>query len=270
MDASKLTELRRKQANIYINRRQPAVESSTLTWQKKLLSSTYMPTPTLVGSIWQYPPNFNGGGAMNQAALGTAGVMPEAYRMAGQSPTSVLNLNPPPLTPNPMASSRGSGSFVYSCDSVIEMLAGQQACATYNSVGDGNVDAPLYVTLPRCFCVDADIYYQDGTNLIVPPGADVSGNWLNPYLPIPQPYAKTPCVTCGLYKVNINNQPGITYETATHVHDPVVSSIQNGQVVYSTIAPNLVFIPNNDGTTNGTLVADGTTKPRATDPRVLP
>jgi len=265
MDASKITELRKKQATVYINRRQPAMESSTLTWQKKLLASTYIQTPTLVGSIWQYPPNAMGGGAMNQAAIGTAGVTPEAFRMAGQSSNSVLFQNPPPITPNPLWSARGSGSFVYSSDSISEFRAGQQVCATYNSVGDGNVNAPLQVTLPRCFCSNEDIYKQNGTDLIVPPGADISGNWLNPYLPIPQPYASSGCGICGLYKVNINGQV-----TPTYVHDPVVSTTQNGHVVYSSIAPNMVFIPNNDGTGRGTLVADGTTKPRATDPRVLP
>lgn len=265
MDASKITELRKKQATTFINRRQPAVEASTLTWQKKLLASTYLQTPTLVGSIWQYPPNATGGGAMNQAALGTAGVTPEAFRMAGQPQTSVLFQNPPPITPNPLWSARGSGSFVYSCDAIMELRAGQQTCANYNSVGNGNVNAPLYVTLPQCFCSNADIYYQNGTNLIVPPGADISGNWLNPYLPIPEPYKQTACGICGLYKVNINGQ-----QTPTYVHDPVISTTQNGQVVFSTIAPNLVFIPTNDGTGKGTLVVDGTTKPRATDPRVLP
>ena len=89
-------------------------------------------------------------------------------------------------------------------------------------------------------------------------------------MPIPQPYIQNtqpPCATCGNYRVNINGESNLN---ATLVHDPVVSTTQNGVTVYSTVAPNMVFIPNNDGTTRGTLVADGTTKPRATDKNVLP
>lgn len=285
MDASKITELRQKQANVFINRRQPAMDASTLTWQRQIMSSRYIPTPTLVGSNWQYPPgNVPGcqtGGGMSQVSIGSAGVMPEGYRMAGVSSSTPATANPPPLYPNPMFNNKGSGCFVYTSEQILYKNAGDQMCANYNSAGDGNINTLLYgtaaqvqqlqyVVLPRCFCNDSDIFKQDGTTLVVPPGADVSGNWLNPYLPIPQPYIQNtqpPCTTCGNYRVNINGEPNVN---ATFVHDPVVSTKQNGATVYSTVAPNMVFIPNNDGTTRGTLVADGTTKPRATDKNVLP
>ena len=276
MDASKITELRQKQANIFINRRQPAMDASTLTWQRQIMSSRYIPTPTLVGSNWQYSPGSvpgcQTGGGMSQVSIGSAGVMPEGYRMAGVSSSTPATANPPPLYPNPMFNNKGSGCFVYTSEQILYKNAGDQMCANYNSVGDGNVNAPLYVQLPRCYCSNADIFYQNGdtTKLVVPPGADVSGDWLNPYLPIPQPYIQNTqpaCVTCGNYRVTINGQANVN---ATFVHDPVVSTTQNGTTVYSTVAPNMVFIPNNDGTTKGTLVADGTTKPRATDKNVLP
>lgn len=218
---------------------------------------------------------------MSQVSIGSAGVTTEGYRMAGVSSSTPATANPPPLYPNPMFNNKGSGCFVYTSEQILYKNAGDQMCANYNSAGDGNINTLLYgtaaqvqqlqyVTLPRCFCNDSDIFKQNGTTLVVPPGAEVSGNWLNPYLPIPQPYIQNTqpaCVTCGNYRVNINGQPNVN---ATFVHDPVVSTKQNGAVVYSTVAPNMVFIPNNDGTTRGTLVADGTTKPRATDKNVLP
>ena len=283
MDASKITELRQKQANVFINRRQPAMDASTLTWQRQIMSSRYIPTPTLVGSNWQYSPGSvpgcQTGGGMSQVSIGSAGVTTEGYRMAGVSSSTPATANPPPLYPNPMFNNKGSGCFVYTSEQILYKNAGDQMCANYNSAGDGNINTLLYgtaaqvqqlqyVTLPRCFCNDSDIFKQNGTTLVVPPGAEVSGNWLNPYLPIPQPYIQNTqpaCVTCGNYRVNINGQ-----QNATFVHDPVVSTKQNRAVVYSTVAPNMVFIPNNDGTTRGTLVADGTTKPRATDKNVLP
>jgi hypothetical protein len=294
MDASKITELRQKQANVFINRRQPAMDSSTLTWQRQIMSSRYIPTPTLVGSIWQMAggnvPGCQTGGGMSQVSIGSAGVMPEGYRMAGVSSSTPATANPPPLYPNPMFNNKGSGCFVYTSEQILYKNAGDQMCANYNSAGDGNINTLLYgtaaqvqqleyVVLPKCFCNDSDIFKQNGTTLVVPPGADVSGNWLNPYLPIPQPYIQNtqpPCTTCGNYRVKINSEQNVN---ASFVHDPVVSTIQGTKVVdgvrvpnvvYSTVAPNMVFIPNNDGTTRGTLVADGTTKPRATDKNVLP
>jgi hypothetical protein len=106
----------------------------------------------------------------------------------------------------------------------------------------------------------------------VPPNADPSNNWLNPYLPIPQPYIantqREPFES--YYKVNTDPSQN-NYQTATYVPGgPLVSTLQNGQVVFSTVAPNFEFIPNNDGTTRGTLVQNGVTPLRSTDPRSLP
>ena len=132
-------------------------------------------------------------------------------------------------------------------------------------------------TLPSCFCGDADIYYQPnyktgGSNLIIPPNVDPSNNWLNPYLPIPKPYIglTQPQPFESYYKVNTDPSQN-NYETATYVPGgPLISTLQNGKVVYSTVAPNFDFIPNNDGTNRGTLVLDGVTPLRSTDPRSLP
>jgi hypothetical protein len=205
MDASKITELRQKRANIFINRAQ-TVDSSTLTWNNMIQASKYVATQAPVK-------NFAGCttcGGMSQVATGTAGVTVEAITLAGQN---TLYLNPPPLKPNPLFNNKGSGSFVYSSESITLQRAGQATC------GVATVNQQQYITLPRCFC-STDIFYQNGNpaQLYVPEGADASGSWLNPYLPIPQPYLvtpmyssaplpfppNTPCTTCGLYKVQLN------------------------------------------------------------------
>jgi hypothetical protein len=262
MDASKITELRQKQANKYINRAK-VVDASTLTWQRQIESSKYVATQAPVSNLSGCKTCGNG----STVATSTQGVGPNAFYING---TTTLYVVPPLNYPNPFYSAKGSAGSYVSCDQIAYQKAGQNSCCT----------APLTVgnliqTLPSCFCGDGDIYYQPnnkgGSNLIVPPGADTSGNWLNPNLPIPKPYIglTQPQPFESYYKVNVGTQNN--YETATMVRSgPLTSTKQNGQVVFSTVAPNIEFIPNNDGTGKGTLVANGTTKPRATDPRMLP
>jgi hypothetical protein len=195
MDASKITEMRQKQSNIFINRAQ-VVDSSTLTWNRMIQSSKYVATQAPVT-------NYAGCttcGGMSQISVGTAGVGPGAFSTPG---FPGLTVNPPPLQPNPLFNNKGSGSFVYSSESITLQRAGYATC------GVATVNQQQYITLPRCFCA-ADIFYQDGdkSKLIVPPGADISGSWLNPYLPIPQPYATLGLPQNnpgGLYKVRLNN-----------------------------------------------------------------
>jgi len=195
MDASKITEMRQKQSNIFINRAQ-TVDSSTLTWNNMIQASKYVATQAPVT-------NYAGCttcGGMSQISVGTAGVGPGAFSTPG---FPGLTPNPPPLKPNPLFNNKGSGSFVYSSESITLQRAGYATC------GVATVNQQQYITLPRCFCA-TDIFYQDGNlnDLIVPTGADVSGSWLNPYLPIPQPYIglTTPFTNPGgLYKVKLNN-----------------------------------------------------------------
>jgi hypothetical protein len=261
MDASKITELRQQQANRYINRAQ-VVDSSTLTWKKQIESSKYVATQAPVND----EPGCVGCGPNALVSTSTQGVGPNAFYING---TNTIYVPPALLYPNPMYSAKGSAGSYVSCDQIAYQLAGKNSC------GVAPLSAGLVQTLPSCFCGDADIYYQPnnqgGSNLIVPPNVDPSNNWLNPYLPIPQPYigfTQQP-VYESYYKVNTNGQNN--YETAVYVPSgPLVSTIQGGNLVYSTVAPNYVFIPNNDGTTNGTEVQVGFTAPRSTDPRSLP
>jgi len=263
MDASKITELRQKQANKYINRAK-TVDASTLTWQRQIESSKYVATQAPVNDLAGCVECGNG----STVSTSTQGVGPNAFYIDG---TNILYVVPPLNYPNPMHSAKGSAGSYTSCEQIAYMRAGQNSC------GVAPLSAGLIQTLPSSFCGDGDIYYQPnnkgGSNLIVPPGADVSGNWLNPYLPIPKP-------NIGLteqqpfesyYKVNTDPSKPSNYQTATMVRSgPLPTTLQNGQVVFSSVAPNMVFIPNNDGTGRGTLVQNGVTVPRATDPRSLP
>ena len=245
MDASKITELRQKRANVFINRAQ-TVDSSTLTWNNMIQASKYVATQAPVT-------NYAGCttcGGMSQVATGTAGVTVEAITLAGQKN---LYLNPPPLKPNPLFNNKGSGSFVYSSENITLQRAGQATC------GVATVNQQQYITLPRCFC-STDIFYQNGNpaTLYVPQGADISGNWLNPYLPIPQPYAvtpmyapglssvripqNTPCSACGLFKVKLNGgkqwgySPSYVPPNVGVVPAPYINGVpvrdSSGQVVY--------------------------------------
>ena len=262
MDASKITELRQKQANKYINRAQ-TVDASTLTWQRQIQSSQFIAT--------QAPRNDLAGcvecGNGSTVSTSTQGVGPNAFYIDG---TNILYVVPPLNYPNPMHSAKGSAGSYTSCEQIAYQKAGQNSCGVLP------LSYGLIQTLPSCFCGDGDIYYQPnnrgGSNLIVPPNADPSNNWLNPYLPIPQPYIglTTQQPFESYYKVNVDPSQN-NYETATMVRSgPLTSTLQNGKVVYSTVAPNFDFIPNNDGTGRGTLVPNGNTVPRSTDPRVLP
>jgi hypothetical protein len=223
MDASKITEMRQKQSNRYINRAK-VVDSSTLTWNNMIQSSKYVASQAPVTNM----AGCTTCGGMSQVATGTAGVMPGAFSTPG---FPGLTLNPPPLRPNPLFNNKGSGSFVYSSECITLQKAGYATC------GVATVNQQQYITLPSCFC-SADIFYQDGNtnNLIVPPGADVSGSWLNPYLPIPQPYITLGAPQNnpgGLYKVQLNN--GLWGYSPSYVA-PNIGNVavkdQSGNIVY--------------------------------------
>jgi len=268
MDASKITELRQKQANIYISRAN-VVDASTLTWQRQIESSKYIAPQLRTGGASMLP----GGNPCGQNALtsiGTAGVGPGAVLLDD----GTYYVPPALLYPNPLRGAKGSAGSYTSCEQIAYQRAGENSCGVAPvSVG------PLLITLPTGQFPDSDIFYPGGGNqLYAPPGTDVSGNWLNPYLPLPQPYSALttpPVVPTSYYRVNLDPSQN-NYNTATYVHNPLPATLQNGQTVYSTITPNMVFIPTNNGrvdaagTPVGTLVQDGTTKPRSVDPRSLP
>lgn len=177
MDASKITELRMKQANRYINRAQ-CVDSSTLTWQQQIKSSTFI--PSLVP------------GAPNYSQVNACGNCSAESKIALSS-NSVGQVAA--LYPNPRLGS-GSATTVYTSDKVTYYRAGQAACceAPLNIVTPQyTASSSQYIVLPACDCNDSNVGPVDPTNpdaMLPPPGG------YNLYLPIPTttPPNCAPCV----------------------------------------------------------------------------
>jgi hypothetical protein len=184
MDASKIIELRQKQANTYINRSQQAQDASLITWQKQIAASRYLPeTHTASPAETSNPQNLGG------------------CKTCGGSSTVNIMQNSTVSAPNPMFSSKGSGSQIYSSDFITYKRAGDQACgtATVNSITE---PSQLFIQLPKCFCNEVNRYQ------IPAPPSDQPQNIINPYLPFPQPYiANTVAPVCNctpIHHVNSN------------------------------------------------------------------
>lgn len=201
MDASKVTELRQRQANTYINRSQ-VKDASTLTWERQMQASRRLPTLNPVANL--------GGCQTCGSSSTTATITGSTYQK-----------------PNPMFNAKGSGAFVYTSEVVAYANAGDAVCCAA-AVPPAIQEQYRYVILPKCDCRDYDIFMMPNGTLTVPPDVDVTtANWLNPSLPIPQPYiasvwsnpvdsgalpAIVPpnmCPACNLHKLQYN-RPGDT------------------------------------------------------------
>lgn len=127
MDASKITQLRQQQANIYINRAQQSVDASLITWQRQIQSSRYIqPTTTTASTL--------GGCA-------TCGGMSQVN----------ISQNTQVAYPSPLSSAKGSGAFIPSSDVITYKRAGDQFCGATNVTGA----TPLtqqFIELPKCYC----------------------------------------------------------------------------------------------------------------------
>jgi hypothetical protein len=234
MDASKVTQLRQQQANRFINRFQ-VKDASTLTWERQMQASRVLPTLNPVANL---------GGCQT----------------CGSSSTTATITGSPYQQPNPMFNSKGSGSFVYTSDVVAYAAAGNNICCAA-AVPPAQVQQ--YTILPACDCRDYDIFQMPDGTLTVPTGADTSGNWLNPYLPIPKPYTPTywynPALTTPAPIVPPHFCP------ACNLH-----KLQNnsGQWVYTTyVPPNLCRTGPGDANIN--CVETELTHPRPIDPTGL-
>lgn len=187
MDASKITELRQKQSSNYINRAQQSVDASLITWQLQIQSSRYLPQTTTAT-----PPT-------NPANLG-------GCKTCGSFATTNIAQNTQAAYPNPFFSSKGSGSQISSCDAILYKRAGDQFCGTNKVTGTTTLNEQ-FIQLPTCFCNNTDRYLLPNTTneYSAPAPTDATKAWLNPYLPLPQPYiANTeapPCISCNHYKV---------------------------------------------------------------------
>jgi hypothetical protein len=199
MDASKVTELRQRQANTYINRNQ-VKDASTLTWERQMQASRILPTLNPVANL--------GGCQTCGSSSTTATITGSTYQK-----------------PNPLFNAKGSGSFVYTSEVVAYANAGDAVCC---AAAVPPAQQQQYTILPKCDCRDYDIFRMPDGTLTVPPDVDVSkATWLNSYLPIPQPYivstwsnpvdsgalpALLPpnsCPNCSLHKLQYN-RPGDT------------------------------------------------------------
>jgi len=154
-----------KQANRYVNRA-ACVDSSTLTWQNQIRSSTFIP------SLVPGAPNYNQPNACQNCSAESK------IALSSNSVGAVAA-----LYPNPMRGS-GSATTVYTSDKVTYHRAGQAQCAQppLNIVTDQYTAASSqYIIKPACFCSDTNI------------GPLPEG--YNPYLPIPT-VVQNVCVPC--------------------------------------------------------------------------
>lgn len=163
MDASQITKLRQKQNTRYLHRPQ-TVDSSTLTWQQQLQSSTYLPCP--------------------QGTTNVPCCTSDTISYGGQGKQVMLMTGSTHPYPNHYAGASGSASRIYSSEAIIAQRAGRTLCS----------QPPLVsLELPACFCSDtnAPANSQNGSSSLVNPQD-------NPYLPSFDTYYrfKNPMAQC--------------------------------------------------------------------------
>jgi hypothetical protein len=181
MDASKITELLQKQNTRYINRCQ-TVDSSTLIWKNQIQSSKY------IKGVKTCDGDQNTNVPTNPGCSEGNGIC----SFGGSGRTSAIQTGSPQQFLNVLAGAAGSGSQVYSSESILLQQAGKQSCGV-----PGTNPAPenSYVTLPACYCVNTNgPTASDSTQLsnpTVPGNSTITGNpdnvpvnnQTNPYLP---------------------------------------------------------------------------------------
>jgi hypothetical protein len=162
MDASKVTELLQMQNTVYINRSK-TVDSSTLTWQEQLRSSTYIKgVATCTGAKNTNVPTQS----VCSNSDGTC-----SYGGKGKQMT--LATGSTQQYPSVFSGAVGSASQVYSSDSVLLQQAGLNVCS---GALTQQPDAS-YIQLPKCYTIN--------TNGPTPsnPTPSINNQDTNPYLP---------------------------------------------------------------------------------------
>ena len=163
MDASKITELRQKQANRYINRAQ-CVDSSTLTWMNQIRSSTFLPSLIPNSPNYSQVISCNNCSAESKIALSSNSVGAVAAKY-----------------PNPTLGS-GSATTVYTAQNLTMYKAGHVQCCEAPLNTPQNPIESQFITLPDCYCSNSNAGPFSETNpdaMVVPEGG------YNLYLPIP-------------------------------------------------------------------------------------
>jgi hypothetical protein len=158
MDASQITKLLQQQNTRTLSRSQ-TVDSSTLTWQTQIRSSTY-----IKGVHTSVPTQVNPQGGCSYGGQGK-----QMTIMTGSTQTY----------PSVFSAATGSATRVYSSEAILLQKAGQHACS---------VATDRVITLPACDCTDTN---GPTASLSDPP----INHQANPYLPAFDTYhaLKNPC-----------------------------------------------------------------------------
>lgn len=214
MDASQITKLLQKQNTRYINRCQ-TVDASTLIWKTQIQSSKYIKgVKTCEGEQNTNNPD-------NPACSDGQGIC----SFGGAGRTSAIQTGSPQQFLNVLSGAAGSGSQVYSSESITLQQAGKESCGV-----PGVSPAPenSYVVLPACYCVNTNgptnSPATELSNPSVPGNSTITGNpnnlpinnQTNPYLPPFDTYYrfKNPIAQCG-YPIQDQNQKQFVKECHT-------------------------------------------------------
>lgn len=196
MDASKITELRRIQANRFINRAK-VIDSSLLTWKTQIESSKFIAdTSYRISSI------NNSDGCIRPTQFN----QPLGCQCASDSNISIQSGGV--KYPNPASAGTGSASVEYSGEKILFQRAGMAECGnrplnvsstdapgfsnilaniistSVDSITELNiVQASQYIILPACYCNNTNIGSISDIN---PNMMNSPANGYNPYLPFPE------------------------------------------------------------------------------------
>ena len=167
MDASQITKLLQQQNTRTLNRSQ-TVDSSTLTWQTQIRSSTYIKgVASCEGNRDTSVPTQ---GCANQNGGCSYG---------GKGKQMTLMMGSTQMVPSVFSAATGSASQVYSSEAILLQKAGRHACS---------VATDRVITLPACDCTDTN----GPTESLSAPPVNHQGN---SYLPAFDTYhaLKNPC-----------------------------------------------------------------------------
>ena len=167
MDASQITKLLQQQNTRTLSRAQ-TVDSSTLTWQTQIRSSTY------IKGVASCEGNRDTSIPTQSCANQNGGC---SYGGKGKQMT--LMMGSTQMVPSVFSAATGSASQVYSSEAILLQKAGRHACS---------VATDRVITLPACDCTDTN---GPTESLSAPP----VNHQANPYLPAFDTYhaRKNPC-----------------------------------------------------------------------------
>jgi len=186
MDASKITQLLQKQNTRYINRCQ-TVDSSTLIWKNQIQSSKYIKGVKTCDGDQNCNVPTNPCRA-DQTSINGVVQNTGTYSFGGSGRTTALQTGSPQQFLSVLAGASGSGSQVYSSESILLQAAGRNSCGV---AGVNPAPSNSYVVLPGGdpatsnaeLQVPSCSYLCTNTNGPTNNGTVPVNNNLNPYLP---------------------------------------------------------------------------------------